>query len=240
MSAGRHRAASAGAASLTVILLLLFAAALTAGAATRTLLVEQRAARQQLHNALAFEAAEAGLEWTVARLNSGAPLAADCSAAAAPGDGSFRDRLLAYDSSTGRHSVRLRAGTVPSPGCLTAAAGWRCDCSGAGPTEPGVDEGSPMFRVELAALPGGGLQLRATGCSNWGAPCAPAARAGAASRVQVALVLAGGLRSRPAAALTVGGDVSTGTAAPGFHNPDALAAGTPSRQAGGSTRLPHA
>src|SRR6266571_8446311 len=67
-----------GGAALIVTLMLFLAMALAAFAVNRHLVFEQRSAANQARATQAFEAAEAGLEWAQAQLNSTQRIGTDC------------------------------------------------------------------------------------------------------------------------------------------------------------------
>ena len=231
-----------GAATLAVTLLLFFAAGFAVAFAARDLIVEQRTSANQLRAALAFEAAEAGIDWAASMLDDSRPVGDDCTASDAAGALAFRERMLSYDPATARQLPRTDGGAALQPACVQSAAGWSCRCaSGAALPAPDDGEAVPAFSVRLDALPQPGLvRLTATGCSNLGAPCdaAAATRADATARVQLTLALVGALRSRPAAALTAGGDIVAGGAV-GLDNTDAVAGGW-AAHAGGRVEAPAA
>ena len=58
-----------GAASLVVVMILFFIITLVAAYTSRNLLFEQRTSANQYRATLAFETADAGIEWAIARLN---------------------------------------------------------------------------------------------------------------------------------------------------------------------------
>src|SRR5579864_6530565 len=88
-----------GAAALVVTALLFFAMLLVVAAANRSVLVEALSSANQYRSTQAFQAAEAGLEWAVAKLNDDTPLGDDCLPSDAVGAASFRDRRLQFNSS---------------------------------------------------------------------------------------------------------------------------------------------
>ena len=79
-----------GGAALIVTLLLFLAMALAAFALNRHLVFEQRSAANQARATQAFEAAEAGLEWAQAQLNSTQRIGADCRPSTDAAASSFR------------------------------------------------------------------------------------------------------------------------------------------------------
>ncbi len=238
MSAPRRRTSAAqpqrGGVALATTLLLFFAVALAAAYANRNLLVEQRASASSVRSTVAFEAAEAGLEWTIAMLNSDQPLDAACRPSSTAGAAPLRERLLRYDAAAGQHLPRTwTAGATAEPLVLRAACqrpdeadAWRCSCPASGSPTLAASDG-PAFVIELGALRPGLVQLTSDGCSGSGTPCAADAdrRADALARMQVTLALVGALRSRPLAPLTAGGNVDAGAAAIGLLNADARSAG---------------
>ena len=60
-----------GMAALTVVMILFFVMALVAAYTNRNLLFEQRISANSYRSNRALEAADAGVEWTVAMLNAG-------------------------------------------------------------------------------------------------------------------------------------------------------------------------
>ena len=90
--AASYRVKQRGAASLVVVLMLFFVIALVSAYTSRNLIFEQRTSVNQYRSSMAFEAAEAGMEWATAMLNGGR-MGDDCSeATAAAGSTSFRQR----------------------------------------------------------------------------------------------------------------------------------------------------
>lgn len=233
------RAGQRGAASLAISLLLLFAMLMTAASVHRSLLHEQRASANQYRATQAHEAAEAGLEWAIARLNQSQPLNERCEADATAAQNPLRDRLLSpADGSpvaTGSPALSAQAG------CVRSGDRWACACPASGPPNlpagnPDADLPQPAFRVQLDTLARPGLlRLTSTGCTSAASPCSPssAARASAQAQLQVLLGLMPGLSVAPQAALTVRGSIDAGSAALGVHNPDAASGGL-TVHAGGS------
>lgn len=219
-----------GAASLLVTLVLLAATLLGVGFASRGLLLEARMSSNQVRATLAFEAAEAGLEWTLANLNRSARIGADCRPT--PGAvSSFRDRYVAMTESPDGFTGRLAGASPLRAACVRSGTGWACSCPSDAPATPlaAPDEALPAaFVVDF--LPGrrqGVLRVVATGCSGNTAACTPGSAAGAdaSARVEVSFALLPALASAPAAALTARGRIDTGLAEIGVHNVDPQSAG---------------
>lgn len=245
-----------GAAALTVTLLLLFVLTLVVGFASRNLLFEQRSSANQARSTQAFEAAEAGLAWAQAMLDSATPLDADCEPSTAPGDTSLRDRFLAYDTATARFTPRTwnNAGTATplSAACVLTDTGWSCSCpSAAHPalTAPPATGTHPAFELHFVAAPRSGMVfLLATGCDHYAPACLPgmagAASGGATARAQVLLGLLPALATVPVAALTARGDIAASAAlalantAPGGGGLTAQAAGSIAMPLAGLATLP--
>jgi hypothetical protein len=217
-----------GAAALIVTTLLVLAMLLGALFANRNLVFEQRISANQYRSTQAFEAAEAGLAWAEAQLNSNLRLGVDCNPAASGAD-SFRERYLSVGSSTGMLTPRSPAAqpaTILRPTCVASADGWTCGCptDGAASVEPPAGAApAPAFSLQfLAGSKPGTVRVVATGCSSLAAPCRAngSRRADATAQVEVSLGLLGGLRVPPAAAVTAGGDVALEGMAFDVRNPD--------------------
>ena len=223
-----------GAAALIVTMVLFFAMLLAAAYANRNLVFEQRSSANQYRSTLAFEAAEAGLEWALAQLNSPQRIGTDCRPDTAAGPDSFRQRLLrlATDGQSLSGATWSSAGQVLAlqAACVKSEAGWSCDCPATGhprPTLPTSTGTAPAFSVEFGAGDRPGVvRLVSRGCSSLAAPCLADAplTADATARVEVALGLLPALISPPLAPLTARGLVQT-DAALGAHNPDPSSGG---------------
>ena len=230
-----------GAAALAVTTLLVFAMLIIVAVANRNVIVDVRASANQYRSTQSFEAAEAGLEWALARLNDGTPIGDDCLPSADPAARSFRDRYL-RDDGTGFVAGTWDDAGTPRPlqaACVRGESGWSCSCPAGGAAAVAAPAGSataPGFALQFAngARPGI-VRAIASGCTQSGAACAATTSAGheAAARVEVAFGLVPGLRAAPVAALTVRGNVDAGAAALGAHNRDAASGGL-AIHAGGS------
>lgn len=192
-----------GSAALIVTLMLFLALSLTAFALNRHLVFEQRSAANQARATQAFEAAEAGLEWAQAMLNSTQRIGADCLPSTDPAAASFRERYLTLDHATGNVTS-----TAAQPGCTHTAAGWSCSCPTGGSASfnaPTDDSAAPAFslRFEPASV-AGTLRLGARGCTGLAGACRPgsATTPDATAHTELTLALFAGLRTPPAAAQT--------------------------------------
>ncbi|HZV94179.1 MAG TPA: PilX N-terminal domain-containing pilus assembly protein, partial [Caldimonas sp.] len=184
-----------GAAALLVTALLFLTLLVVVAATQRQVLVEVGSSLGQQRSTQAFEAAEAGLEWAVARLNDDTRLGDDCLPSSAVDAASFRDRHLPLDLSLGRR----RAATWDDAGtprllqavCVHGDAGWTCSCPASGPPSPAAgDVPAPAFAVVFGEGPRPDVFTAvASGCLQGRTPCADtaASKHEAAARLEVAV-----------------------------------------------------
>ena len=187
-SALRRRLAwQRGVAALTVVMVLFFVMALVAAYTNRNLVFEQRVSANSYRATRALEAADAGVEWTLAMLNGGRATA-NCNvpgAGAAAGLTDFRSRYLvpALDPATGEQSAfELAWGQVAAnrvyPACIIVNGVPRCICPAVG--EAPADINAPAdgigsaFRITFRlfhggnVVRGGAVQFVSRGCSSPG------------------------------------------------------------------------
>jgi hypothetical protein len=219
-----------GAATLVIVLMLFFVVSLVAAYTSRNLIFEQRTAVNQYRASLAFETAEAGLEWAVALLNGGR-IGEDCTeASATPTSTSFRERYLTINPATGMVSATALAPSL-LPSCIWSGSYWRCYCpTTTTPTFAAIPGGGvhPAFRLQFVSGPGtttsraGMIRLEVNACVNVNSPPNPLpqnnlclndfsdAPVDSEARAQHTAILAlkSALTTPPAAALTVLGDVT--------------------------------
>ena len=226
-----------GAASLVVVMILFFIITLVAAYTSRNLLFEQRTSANQYRATLAFEAADAGIEWAIARLNEGR-MNDDCTelapAAAVGAQPSFRERYLTIDPVTG-------VITAPDKlaGCVFNGAAWVCHCPDTGnPAPVVVTTGNgpfPAFWVKFRSTQLGAparpniVRIQVNACTRGDAACLNFAREaqsgdGLASVWSMA-ALRSALPSAPAAALTVRGTFVPGPNTPNVINTDTTSGG---------------
>jgi hypothetical protein len=221
------RADERGAATLVVVMVLFFIVALVAAYTSRNLIFEQRTSANQYRSTQAFEAAEAGVEWTLAMLNSGR-IDAACQPHVDPAtlDASFRDRYLAIDVDTGRVTAPPRAGGEPRrAACVFDGTAWQCSCPAdaapalADPAGPGPFPAFVLRFYDVSTdappvpYPPGVVRIESTGCTRLDAAgiCASSATSGdARATVTVLAALKSALVTPPAAALTVRRDLDLG------------------------------
>ena len=151
-----------GVATLAVVMVLFFIIAMTAAYTSRNMIFEQKTSANQYRSTLAIEAAEAGIEWTLAQLNGG--LVNDSCGSGSP-TVSFQQRYLQITddlalASNGR--VLNRAGRPTGavgnwPACVFDGSSWNtpahCACPNDTAATPSAVSGSdilPAFRVWLA------------------------------------------------------------------------------------------
>lgn len=132
-------------------MMLFFVLSLTAAYTSRNLIFEQKTSANQSRSTTAFEAAEAGIEWTLAQLNGGI---IDTNCADTSPTTSFQQRYLTIDASSGVVSQTARAGNseVPRiwPTCVFNGSGWTCTCPIDAAADPAAPTGTgpfPAFRV---------------------------------------------------------------------------------------------
>ena len=219
-----------GAAALIVTVGLFFAMLLATLFANRNLLFEQRSAANQVRSTQAFEAAEAGLEWSIAQLNNARRIGPDCQPSADPTASSFRSRYLSVTRRTAAFAVRTwnasGTDTALQPTCVRVGSGWSCSCPAQGLPELAAPAGSTpasAFSLRFATIGKPGLvRISVTGCSSLAGACLPGStgRAEATATIDVTVGLLAALRTPPAATLTARGAVDADTATLGVHNPD--------------------
>ncbi|RYE79967.1 MAG: hypothetical protein EOO80_05055, partial [Oxalobacteraceae bacterium] len=160
-----------GAATLVVVMVLFLVMALLAAYANRSLLFEQRMSSNFFRASQSAEAAEAGIEWTLAQLNG--PAVDNACKPVNEGGQRFADRYLVINS-VDRTVLAASRDSFGIIDCARDAAGdgWICRCpasSAAHSVRPGVAGGeqSPSFNVLLEdGKRGGTLNLTVTGCTT--------------------------------------------------------------------------
>ncbi len=209
--------ATRGAASLVVVMVLFFIITLVAAYTSRNLLFEQRTSANQYRSTLAFETADAGVEWALARLND-AVMNDNCtpltSAASVTTQPSFRGRFLNIDATTG--VITPVAGRIA--GCVFNGTGWVCDCPATAGTDPNPTvtyTGNGPFAafwvrfVQVTGGPGvtGVVRIQVNACTRVDAACLSFTREAqpgdGLATVWSMVSLRSALVSAPAAALTV-------------------------------------
>ncbi len=198
-----------GAISAIVAAGIAFVLLLAVAVAHRNVLVEQRIAANQQRATQAFEAAEAGIAWTLARLADAGRVGADCRAAGAT---SFAER---FASPAGLAAAR-------SPACVRDGSTWRCACppDGDPATLAGSGDVATAFRITLqAGAVAGQLRVRSQGCAGTLDAC------DALARSEATIAWLAPVARLPAAALTARGRIEAGTQPIGAHHADAASGG---------------
>lgn len=134
-----------GAGAVMVVMVLFFVVSLVAAYTNRNLIFEQKTSANQTRATMAFEAADAAIEWTLAQLNGGV---IDANCGDATPTNSFQKRYLTADGD-GYFTHTTRA--VDSwPTCVFNGNGWTCRCpedTAATPPDSTGDGPFPAFRV---------------------------------------------------------------------------------------------
>lgn len=219
-----------GAASLVVVMVLFFIISMVAAYTSRNLIFEQRTSINQYRSTQALEAAEAGLEWTLAMLNHGLIDNADanCGPAAAAGGGalSFRQMYINIEAGTGNYTPSR---PTANPTCVFDGSNWNCKCPTTGSGTPALPAGAgifPAFRVRFQqidpaapAAPSqpGLIRVVVSACTRLSDDCLTDTSLGATNEGRAAITallsISGGLSAAPVAALTARGRVDMGGAA---------------------------
>ena len=172
-----------GAVALVVALVLIIGMTMVVFYANRGMIFEQRASANQYRATRAFELAEAGLEWAVARLNDDLFINSACANPGVNGNpvtNTFRERYLAV-SSGATASFVINTSNPPHAACSVDAGGvatCSCPASGTSPTLNAPADG--RFSVRFGTDPGGdplAIEIVSYGCTNEGAPCDPGSTA---------------------------------------------------------------
>ncbi len=215
-----------GAATLVVVMVLFFIVSMVAAYTSRNMIFEQRTGINQYRSTQSLEAADAGLEWALMMLNGGRINDA-CEASTDLTDTSFRDRYLAFNTSTGIVSARLQSGgTQLTPTCVfdQASGRWQCSCPEDGdPTlaGPSGNQIAPAFRVRFRAIATtnqpGLIRIDVVGCTRLDNNCLGLTGASVPNEgrsiVGAIALISGRSMVMPRAALTARGDVSVSTLA---------------------------
>ncbi len=173
----------------------------------RALLFEQRASASQVRAVQAQEAAQAGIDWAVSRLNDTRAVDSRCLPTPQSPD-------TAPATARARWERSLTSAVAWQPACVQRQGDpvWHCHCpdSGAGKVAMSVATDAPSFAVTLQAGARAGLwALTAEGCSHPGPDCGADTAAEPDGRYRVSTVLAalGQVVQPPLAALTSVGQV---------------------------------
>lgn len=221
-----------GATSLVVVAILFVAMALIVGFSNRSILFEQKTAANQYRSTLAFEAAEAGVEWAQAMLNKPEYIDNSCATSTTAANGRFKERYLTGNAATLAIAPIVEGGVVAACAFNQSGGALNCSCPASGTTPaataPTTTEGfTPGFAVAfLSNAVTGTVDLVSYGCTSVinSANCYvnpnDLSTWDAVATVRVSLGQASGLSTPPAAPLTARGNVSIGNAALGVINPD--------------------
>ncbi len=229
----RHRH-HRGFATLAICCVLALVAALLVAWSQRHVWTERRTAVAAERAAQAQAAAEAGVEWLLARLNEGRPIDAQCRPSSAPGAVGFRVAHVTVGSVLAPpRAVTWNDAGVDTPlaaACVRDRHGWQCACPQSGHPTPVVDAGDDAtpaaFTVQLesTATPGV-LRVVSRGCLRQDGRCADDSRDAhdATARIASRVALLPAVRRAPQAALVAASGIA-GTAAFTVTNSGGVAA----------------
>ena len=210
------RRSQRGAVALVVALVLVFGMTLVAFFANREMIFEQRTSTNQYRSTRAFEMAEAGLEWAVARLNDDRFLDANCVPSAAGGQ-SFRERYLGPNlSGTGATFAIANPDEVKASCTVDANGNVTCSCPASGTPSLG-SANLPRFAVKFRPYPETNpepvtVEILAYGCTDDGQPCDSSGTADATAVVRALYKVRPKFPNAPGAGLVAGGAATTGGA----------------------------
>ena len=203
LDAGRRH--QRGVTTLIVVGVLFFVLSLVAAYTNRSMIFEQRTASNQYRSTLAFEAAEAGVEWALSMLNGGR-IDASCIPSTNVADTSLRQRYLTIDPATGvitpNGTLDADGGSDLWPSCVFDGSDWNCSCPAAGAPAVAAPVGTgvfPAFRVRFvraSTTQPGIVQVQVNGCTRLDDQCLdfPSQAVGGEGRatVQSLIALRGG------------------------------------------------
>lgn len=243
-SARLHNArAQRGVATLVVVMVLFFIISLVAAYTNRNLLFEQRTSANQYRSTQSHEAAQAGIEWAVAMLNSGRITTA-CTPSTSAGDTNFRQRYLTIGANGVISANASASGSVPylSARCVFNGNGWNCDCPADGTPAPTVPTGAgafPAYGMRFVSLTGtpppGVIRLETIACARYDDACLDFNNnEGDEGRTRMAVLVAlySSIKTPPGAAVTAQHHVSGDDTGQAVNSNQA--AGGVAIQAGGS------
>lgn len=195
-----------------VALVLVFGMTLVVFFANRGMIFEQKTSANQYRYTRAFEMAEAGLEWAVARLNDDRFIDSSC-APLSTGTQSFRERFLGPNLSGSTPIFQIANPEALKARCaLDASNNFTCSCPASGPLAA-TDAGLPRFAVKFRPDPGGDpvtVEILAYGCTNQGRPCDAAGAPDATAVVRALYKVRPKFPNAPGAGLVAGGAATTG------------------------------
>jgi hypothetical protein len=228
-----RRRTEQGVASLVVVAALFLIMSLVAAYTNRNLIFEQRTSGNQYRSTQAFEAAEAGVEWALAQLNTGR-ITDDCAPSVDATDTSFRQRYLAIDGSNGMIVPLAPNGAGEGtlwPSCVFTGGNWSCACPAAAGA-PGLAAATgAAFRVRFARVGAqpGIVRVDVHGCTRPADACLdfPAQSIGGEGRASLSVLVAlrSALPALPIAALTVRQGLDVSGADLGAYNAEVLTSG---------------
>ncbi len=206
-----------GAATLTMTLGLMAVGALAALLSTAHQRLEQRTSAHLQRSTEAFEVAEAGLQWALARLNDTTPINPTLSATCAPSSGINSQAFRHWYAPSTSLADGIHRNHTPSPQARAACAmadDGALSCACPMPGDPGGASPPPAafrrsFAVHFEDEPRDpqAVRITATACINGGHPCGDALRVqgDASARVSVLAKRMPRLHAIPNAPVTAAG-----------------------------------
>ena len=205
-----QRRSQRGVAALAVSLILLFGITLVAFFTQRSMIFEQRSSANQYRATKAFEMADAGLEWAVARLNEDTLMSGSlfCTTEAAK----FSVRYLPFNNASTALITGFNVNTAGFPGCTIGSSGAAtCGCPANGNpsfTTTASLDAQPRFLIKLETVTTDSYAVRIVsyGCTNAGTAC------GSSSGTPDAVAVVSSIyKMKPAIATTPGAGLVAGT-----------------------------
>jgi hypothetical protein len=221
-----------GAGALLAVVLLCAAMATVVMFTNRSLVFEQKSSANQYRSTIAMNAAEAGLEWATAMLNKSGRVTQTCTDSNLDADTDFRQRYLAYVSTTKSWSPVAGSGAVVAA-CVTSHRAatdhdWVCSCQTAGTApslvSPPIGGFKPGFAVAFVSNPAArSFDVVSYGCTS--AITSSTCVGDAAATVRATFASVPAVATAPGAPLTVRGMVNVGDAALAVQNSDPSSGG---------------
>ena len=206
---------------MVVTLILMFVMSIVGFFANRSFIFEQKTSANQVRSTRAFEAAEAGLEWAVGKLND--PSVLDAVASCAPATASFvtkvsfRDRYIAPTARSGSTPAGFYPPANSRAGCSVSDTGvLSCSCSAPGTWPTLGTSTDSRFVARFAAVVGdvNAVEIVVNGCTSSDAACdgSVTSTADALAEVRALIKVVPTLSQSPQAALVTGSATIAGGA----------------------------
>jgi len=228
-----------GVGALLVVAMLCAAMAIVVMFTSRSLVFEQKTSANPYRSTIAMDAAEAGLEWTMAMLNKSGSVTRACVDSGLEADTSFRQRYLGYEPASrswtpAAGSGAVEAACVTSQRAATDAAApatdhdrvCSCPTAGTAPSvvSPLIGGFKPGFAIALVSNAAArSVDVVSYGCTS--AITSTGCIGDAAATVRATIASVPAVAIAPGAPLTVRGMVNVGDAALAVQNSDQSSGG---------------